>query len=533
MKKFDFKKLDFKKIDFKKITAKAVRAKDAVLCKLRMAWEALLGRLRRYDWYPKAAEGAKDMKVRFCAAKEWTRLNSRRLSCLIHEAASDSRARNPLAFLAVAGVLGVVMTVGTLYSFGYSVTVDGEKVGEVASRSVVNDAIRSVEEEGRKLLGYDYQVGSDVDYKFSLALKSDLSDEETIETYFYDQLSEVSDELRKYEVCLNGRPVGVVEDKYALHELLEKMKNEYVNEHTISAEFMEEITLDYIYNAETVYTMPEMEAALKANTTGETTYEVQEGDTFNGIAYANDTSISDLKALNPNVDINRLMVGDVLTVKETIPALSIRTVDRIQYEKTIPCPTETREDPSMYKGDSKIVREGTEGVSSVSADVTYINGVEQSREITSTTTVKEPTATIKAVGTKERPKTASTGKYAWPVRGRINDYFGPRTLFGSYDFHSGIDIGCSYGTPIRAADGGKVTFAGTKGGYGKLVIITHDNGTRTYYGHNSSLVVSAGQRVYKGQVVAKAGSTGKSTGVHCHFEVRVNNKAVDPLNYLP
>ena len=71
-----------------------------------------------------------------------------------------------------------------------------------------------------------------------------------------------------------------------------------------------------------------------------------------------------------------------------------------------------------------------------------------------------------------------------------------------------------------------------KGSYGYLVIIRHDNGTESYYGHNSSLVVSAGQKVYQGQTIAKAGSTGRSTGVHCHFEVRVGGTAVNPLNYL-
>ena len=95
-----------------------------------------------------------------------------------------------------------------------------------------------------------------------------------------------------------------------------------------------------------------------------------------------------------------------------------------------------------------------------------------------------------------------------------------------------MDIKASYGASIKAADGGTVTFAGWKGTYGNLVIITHDNGTQTYYAHNSSLLVSAGEKVYQGQVIAKAGSTGRSTGNHCHFEVRVNGSAVNPLNYL-
>ena len=136
------------------------------------------------------------------------------------------------------------------------------------------------------------------------------------------------------------------------------------------------------------------------------------------------------------------------------------------------------------------------------------------------------------MGTKEKPKTASTGPFSWPISGRITSYFGGRYIFGRYSYHSGIDIAASYGASIRAADGGKVTFAGYKGSYGNLVVITHDNGTQTYYGHNSSLLVSAGQKVSKGQAIARAGSTGRSTGTHCHFEVRVRGSAVNPLNYL-
>ena len=203
------------------------------------------------------------------------------------------------------------------------------------------------------------------------------------------------------------------------------------------------------------------------------------------------------------------------------------------YTEAIPCPVEEVQDDSMYKGDSKILTQGEEGEAQVQADVVYVNGYERDRTVTDTTTLREPTTTVKAVGTKERPKTASKGTYLWPVSShRINSYFGGRKIFGSYSYHSGLDIHAVYGEAVKAADGGTVTFAGYKGSYGNLVIITHDNGTQTYYAHNSSLVVSAGQKVYQGQTVAKAGSTGRSTGVHCHFEVRVRGTAVNPLNYL-
>ena len=225
----------------------------------------------------------------------------------------------------------------------------------------------------------------------------------------------------------------------------------------------------------------EMKQALISNKTGDTTYSVVSGDTFNGIAYANDMSVSELKALNPTVNINRLMIGDVLNVKKIIPILSVQTVDDVTYSEAIPCPVEEREDPTIYKGSSKILVQGVEGESQVHATVTYVNGIEEEREILSKTTLREPTTTIKAVGTKERPKTASTGKYSWPIRGRITSYFGGRHIFGSYSYHSGIDISASYGAAIRAADVGTVTFSGNKGSYGKLVIITHDNGTKTYF----------------------------------------------------
>jgi murein DD-endopeptidase MepM/ murein hydrolase activator NlpD len=98
--------------------------------------------------------------------------------------------------------------------------------------------------------------------------------------------------------------------------------------------------------------------------------------------------------------------------------------------------------------------------------------------------------------------------------------------------HHGIDFGVSAGTPIYAPDNGEVIYAGWYGGYGKVVIIDHGGDLTTLYGHTSSYVVDAGQRVKKGQVIAYVGSTGMSTGPHLHFEVRKNGTPVNPYIYL-
>ncbi|MGI5962312.1 MAG: peptidoglycan DD-metalloendopeptidase family protein [Lawsonibacter sp.] len=482
----------------------------------------------RQEWEERRQRAAKQWK----AWKEWSRIHLRRAAHVAHGALAVHRTVGPVMFLGVSAALGVALTLTTLYTTSYAVTVDGDEVGVVADQAVVEQAIQKVEAAGSSLLGYDYQVKGNVDYQFALTLKSDITQATDIENYFYGQLDEVSVHLRQCEVLVNGKSVGVVKDEDALNEMLQQFKDQYVNENTVSADFVEEVEVEYVYAAENLLTTEEMQAALQANSTGETTYTVVKGDTFNAIAYANDMSVSDLKALNPDVDINRLMIGDVLNVKELIPVLSVQTLEHQVYTQPIECPVETVEDSSMYKGDSKILTQGVEGEAQIEANVTYVNGYEREREVLSSTTLREPTTTVKAVGTKEKPKTASTGSYSWPVSGRISSYFGGRYIFGSYSYHSGLDITCSYGASIKAADGGTVTFAGWKGSYGKLVIITHDNGTQTYYAHNSSLVVSAGDKVYKGQTIAKAGSTGRSTGTHCHFEVRVRGTAVNPLNYL-
>lgn len=128
------------------------------------------------------------------------------------------------------------------------------------------------------------------------------------------------------------------------------------------------------------------------------------------------------------------------------------------------------------------------------------------------------------------------GTFMWPVPGyyRISSDYVDRTspIFGTAEFHTGIDIPASYGEDVVAAADGVVITSGWVNGYGNTVMISHGSGIVTLYGHNSSLVISNGQSVKKGQVIAKIGSTGYSTGNHCHFEVRVNGDHTTPWPYL-
>lgn len=130
---------------------------------------------------------------------------------------------------------------------------------------------------------------------------------------------------------------------------------------------------------------------------------------------------------------------------------------------------------------------------------------------------------------------ASNYPSIWPVNGTITSNFGYRDnpIGGGTGFHEGVDIAVDYGTPVRVTASGKVTMAGWVDGYGNLVEVDHGGGFVTRYGHNSMLLVVVGQEVKTGDIISLAGSTGRSTGPHVHYEVRVNGTPTDPMLFLP
>jgi murein DD-endopeptidase MepM/ murein hydrolase activator NlpD len=123
----------------------------------------------------------------------------------------------------------------------------------------------------------------------------------------------------------------------------------------------------------------------------------------------------------------------------------------------------------------------------------------------------------------------ASGSY-WPVDGEVSSDFGWRKdpFTGQRSWHSGLDIAAPEGTPVRCWKGGTVSFSGKMHGYGNLVVVEHADGSKSFYGHNKGNAVTAGQSVKAGQVLAQVGQTGRATGPHLHFEVRVNDQAVDP-----
>jgi murein DD-endopeptidase MepM/ murein hydrolase activator NlpD len=254
-------------------------------------------------------------------------------------------------------------------------------------------------------------------------------------------------------------------------------------------------------------------------------YTVQDGDTLDGIAQKFNVSYQTIKLLNNINDQGYLKIGQ---------KLNIPNMNGVMY--TVQDGDTLSEICDIYGVGQERILKANNILNPADLQVgqnIFVPGLDVVSEVANKWTSNNDNGyTRVALAYRGR---GFPGDFIWPVDGPITSGFGWRIhpIFGTPEFHTGIDIGVPYGTPVRAADRGIVTYSGWEHGYGEIVTISHGDGISTSYSHNSSLAVSVGQRVSQGQVIAYAGSTGWSTGPHVLFEVKVDGRYVNPLNYLP
>lgn len=218
------------------------------------------------------------------------------------------------------------------------------------------------------------------------------------------------------------------------------------------------------------------------------------------------------------------------------PLFKVVVNSSLLRKETVNYDTEYVKTKSMYEGRTEVATEGSNGIRVVTGSATYINGKIVSSEVYKSEIIKKPVNKVVKVGTKKKiVKGVATNNMIWPFPSSYNivSGYGYRIgpIYGS-EFHMGYDIAGSYGASVVAADGGTVVTAGYHPSYGYQVVIDHGNGLQTRYAHNSSLNVTVGQKVSRGQVISFCGSTGASTGNHLHFEVLKNGSHTDPAPYL-
>ena len=307
----------------------------------------------------------------------------------------ERRSRlQPVVFLTVALSLTSAGVLGTMYGPGYRVSVDGVDLGLVGSPKAVAAAAERVEDRASDILGYDYTLDQSITHSFEVCLHEDVEPISKVETYLFDQIGEV---MKTSVLTVKGQMIGAADDDAALTAMLEGIKAPYINENTVSAEFVEPLTVSREYTATTaIRSIDSMQAVLTSNSLEQVDYTVQAGDTFSAIANSHGMRVAELQLLNPDVNIDRLQIGQTLTISQAVPFLSVRTVDNVTYDGPVAFEVEEVTDDTMYQGNKKVLTPGVEGWATYNADVTSINGQETERVINSTQVHTQPVTQVVA-----------------------------------------------------------------------------------------------------------------------------------------
>lgn len=436
-----------------------------------------------------------------------------------------------VALVFLAGIIHYAMGL----DYALCVVCNGEEIGIITSES----EFEAAEEEVRQRIAL---AGEDADISFhpvySLRIVSEGDSFISTQAIADKLLAGTHTDLTEaFGVYVDGEFIGAVTDRTPIYEYMARALSEYavsLKDSATEIYYTKEITYqEGIYLAGSLSTAEEIIKVLSAEKKQESRYAVREADSAQLVAAMYNITVEELEALNPGVtehcDPGMLLVVPV--VSRYIPIAYTKTMTVTSYIDYSSVRVETA---ALNLGVEKVISKGVMGERMSEVQVTYVDGEESSRQVLSTVVTKEPIPEQIGIGTyTAQPASKTTvlrgnGKYGWPVNGGyISD------PFISDRNHKGLDIAAPLGTEIYAAEAGVVYRAGwNSGGYGNYVIIDHPDGFRTLYAHASSVVCYEGQEVEKGQLIAKVGSTGDSTGPHCHFEVRINNIPTNPADYL-
>lgn len=433
------------------------------------------------------------------------------------------------ALLITLTIVGVYVNQHTLCT----VEVGGDVIGVAHSKAAVTSLIRELSAELSQAWQREVWLDSRVTYRRVRDRGLAPDDPEALKSKLERYLPLMTN---AYVITVDGNPVVGLVDKAAAQGVIDGIKSAY--EQNLTAKGAQVVLVKIEQRVE-VKQMPCKVADLRSpedakeillrGTDRIVTTTVQRGESLWLIAQRANMSVEDLIKANPDVKPTQIQPGQKINLVKADPYVTLYSVERRTYTEAIPYAVQTKEDSSLWPWVRRVLQPGRSGQRQRVVEITRKNGAEVSAKTIETKVISEPVTEIAVVGTKQIPD-RGTGSFVWPTMGVITSRFGYRRS----GYHSGIDIGAPIGTPVLAADSGMVVDAGWHGNLGRYVMIDHGGGrTKTIYGHLSSIAVKTGDTVEKGQLIGRVGNTGRSTGPHLHFEVRVNDKAVNPLNFYP
>ena len=308
-----------------------------------------------------------------------------------------ARRVNPFYFIGGAAVVAAVAIFFSFYTLGTTVEYNGNVVDTVASASQARKAAAKLESVTTETLGKSYEIAKDaIHYSTAFVRRSDVTDTTTFEQDLAEELGQVT---YGYSLYIDDELVGSTQYAGALDELLEQIKQMYVSADTLTVDFVENVRIAEGYvPTESVMNLGTIAELLNSTKAGEVTYTVVKGDTWGQIANNNGMTAAELEALNPGYDINRIHIGDALTLSNAVPYLTVKVTERQNYIEDINYDVNYVNDSSMYQGDERVISKGTYGSADIVADVTYVNGEEQERTVISSVTLTDPVAETRARG---------------------------------------------------------------------------------------------------------------------------------------
>ncbi len=437
--------------------------------------------------------------------------------------------------------LVITLAVWSNTEFCLSLTYAGQDLGYIESENAYSVA---AEMAADRVVNVDNSFSVEAAPALSVTVKGDtptLSDTELCDAILSTAGDSIAEATGLY---VDGNFVGAMQSGQELNGMLEGIKDGHYDKNDVNAraEFVQKVeTVEGLFPIQSVVDSNALSGKLKAQTVVRKTYTVQAGDTLSTIASKHDMTTGELRNLNPKyAKTDMVHIGDELTIRRPESYLQVKVIKTISYTQTIDYNTQYINNPDKPVTYSVVKTRGQEGSQVVTAEVTYVDGVESARNIIATTVTKQPVTKVVERGTKkvyssgghmvQQGDGITTGSMLWPVPICHN------TSRGYFAGHYALDIANGPVTvrnkPCVAADGGTVVYAGWYYGYGNYVKIQHANGLQTTYAHLNSISVVRGQQVSRGQQVGLIGSTGNSTGPHLHFEVIRNGVKVNPLNYV-
>lgn len=427
------------------------------------------------------------------------------------------------AFLIFVTTTGAVMV--SAFSVGYTVEVDDTVVGTVAKKSEYYEVLEEVKTEVKDIADVEFEPEGKEAFRVEIVKKSDFTKKEELA----ENLKSTSEEMiESFSITKDGAFVAALHtEEEAKHILAKYLESRVGTNENITAEFAEQVDVAKTYQPKDVIkTKDAVFAELLKGKTAK--HIVLEHETLDDLAETYQVTADAILETN-EITKDEVVPGKELIIYTGEPIFSVKTVEFVQERIEIPFETEQKKDAGLYIGRTEIETEGKVGVRCIERYITKIDGVATEEEVIIDEMLEEPVTQVERVGTKKAPPSSGTGSFMMPTSGTLSSPFGAR--WGRQ--HAGVDLAAKTGTPIYAADNGVVIVSEHKNnGYGKFITIDHKNGFITNYAHCSELLVKAGDIVKKGDLIAKVGNTGRSTGPHLHFEIRLDGVAKNPYDYI-